>query len=422
MLIPGTDIPVVQELYAPLVPIESIRGYENNARTHSKDQIDQIIASIKNYGFLVPIEINDEGMILSGHARLEAAKALGLTHVPVMKHRHLGALKERGYLLAANKLALKAGWDSEKLGVEFLFLEQGGFDMFLTGFDQEEIFDFLNPEMETSGFSDGEESGESTEFQVTKTGDIWILGNHRLMCGDSTYVDSVKSLYRDVKCNLMVTDPPYGVEYDPSWREGVDLGKGKRATGKVRNDEIVDWSQAYSLFEGNVAYVWHAGKFTHVVAKNLEDCGFKMVNQIIWAKQHFVLSRGDYHWQHEPCWYAIRDGERHAWRGKRDQSTLWEISNNNSFGNPKPEETVGHGTQKPLDCMIRPIENNSRPKDHVYDPFGGSGTTLIACEKLNRHCLMMEIDEKYCDMIIRRWQKFTNKIAVLESTGEVFSG
>jgi DNA modification methylase len=220
----------------------------------------------------------------------------------------------------------------------------------------------------------------------------------------------------------MVTDPPYGVEYDPSWRDGADLGVGERSRGKVQNDDIVDWTDAYTLFEGDVVYVWHAGKFTHIVAKNLEDCGFDIVSQIIWAKQHFALSRGDYHWQHEPCWYGARKGKKHHWRGARDQSTVWEIKNNNSFGNSNKEETWGHGTQKPVECMQKPIENNSLANDYVYDPFGGSGTTLIACEKTGRRCLMMELDEKYCDIIIRRWQKFTGKQATLEETGESFDG
>lgn len=203
----------------------------------------------------------------------------------------------------------------------------------------------------------------------------------------------------------MVTDPPYGVSYDPSWREEVDLGLGKRSKGLVKNDDKIQWTEAYSLFTGDVSYVWHAGKYTDIVLSNLKDCGFEPVSQIIWAKQHFALSRGDYHWQHEPCWYAVKKGKKHNWQGDRTQSTLWEIKNNNSFGNSNTEETFGHGTQKPIECMARPIRNNSIDGDVIYDPFLGSGSTMVAAHQLNRKCYGMELDPKYCQVIIDRMIK-----------------
>jgi DNA modification methylase len=213
----------------------------------------------------------------------------------------------------------------------------------------------------------------------------------------------------------MVTDPPYGVEYDPAWREKVDERIGKRAKGKVLNDDRVDWSEAYALFLGDIAYVWHPSKYTHQFAQSLEQCGFDLVNLIIWSKQHFVLSRGDYHHQHEPLWYAVRKGAKHNWQGRRDQSTLWEINNNNAFGTGgKMEEKFGHGTQKPLECMLRPILNNSAKGQSVYDPFCGSGTTLIACEKSDRVCYAMELSPAYVDMTLARWEKETGREAVLE--------
>lgn len=207
----------------------------------------------------------------------------------------------------------------------------------------------------------------------------------------------------------MVTDPPYGVEYDPEWREGADLGVGKRSKGKVENDDRVDWTEAYCLFPGDIAYVWHAGVFTGDVAVNLINIDFQIRAQIIWSKQHFVLSRGAYHWKHEPCWYAVRKGKKSFWCGDRTQSTVWDIANNNSFGNSKKEETWGHGTQKPVECMARPIRNHGDKNDSVYDPFLGSGTTLIAAEQLGRKCFGIEISPSYCDVILTRWSNFTGK-------------
>lgn len=405
-------------------PIADLKNYDKNARTHSANQVRELADSIKIYGFLDPIEIAQDLTIISGHARLAAALELGLTHVPTICHQHLNKTLRKGYTLAANRIALSAGWDGGILKEEFTDLKgDPEFDMRLTGFTQDEIDMYLNPDILNDGLVDGDDcgTGEGQEV-VTRRGDTWILGEHRLRCGDSTFVDDVQALLAGHAPHLMITDPPYGVEYDPSWRDGADLGVGERSRGKVKNDDIVDWTDAYALFEGDVVYVWHAGKFTHIVAKNLEDCGFDIVSQIIWAKQHFALSRGDYHWQHEPCWYAVRKGKKHHWRGARDQSTLWEIKNNNSFGNSEKEETWGHGTQKPIDCMIKPIENNSLANDYIYDPFGGSGTTLVACEKLGRRCLMMELDEKYCDIIVQRWEKFSGKKATLEETGETFDG
>jgi DNA modification methylase len=216
----------------------------------------------------------------------------------------------------------------------------------------------------------------------------------------------------------MVTDPPYGVDYDPEWREHAGLGR-QRQTGVVPNDDRVDWTPAYRLFGGDVAYVWHAGVHAGEVAAGLEAAGFRIRAQIIWAKQHFALSRGDYHWQHEPAWYAVREGKTSNWSGNRTQSTLWQVANLNPFGGSQ-EEATGHGTQKPVDLMRRPILNNSVRGDTVYDPFLGSGTTLIAAAGTNRICRGLEIDPSYVDVIVRRWQKFSGKAATLENGGRTF--
>lgn len=219
--------------------------------------------------------------------------------------------------------------------------------------------------------------------------------------------------------NLMVTDPPYGVSYDPMWREEAGLG-APRQVGKVLNDERVDWSAAYALFPGNVAYVWHAGIYTVAVAQSLESSGFEIRSQIIWAKQHFALSRGHYHWQHEPCWYAVRQGQAAGWRGDRKQSTLWEVANLNGFSSASDDVITGHGTQKPVELMRRALLNHSEPGDLVYDPFLGSGSTLIAAETIGRSCYGIELDPAYVDVIVGRWERLSGQPARL-GDGRTFS-
>lgn len=404
------DIKIEQVSPDKLIP------YTNNARTHSDDQIAEIAASIKEFGFCDPIAIDSEMTVIAGHGRLKAAKLLGLAEVPVIQLGHLSKTQQKAYILAHNRIAMNAGWDSTLLGLELLDLKDNGFEMEDYGFDPKEIEKLLNPELVNQGLQDEDAIPSVDHYPAVVRGDIWVLGNHRLRCGDATNPLDVQELYRDGRPILMVTYPPYGVNYDPEWRDRADLGVGEQSLGKVENDDKVDWTDAYSLFSGDIAYVWHAGVYSPDVGQHILNCGFKLISQIIWVKQHFALSRGDYHWQHEACLYAVKDGKNHNWQGARDQATVWEIANN-GIGNANPEKTWGHGTQKPLECMARPIVNNSHPGDHVYDPFGGSGTTLIACEKHNRKCLMMEISPIYCEVVIKRWQDFTGKQAVLESNG-----
>ena len=218
----------------------------------------------------------------------------------------------------------------------------------------------------------------------------------------------------------MVTDPPYGVGYDPSWRARRGCGAGKLARGKVLNDDRADWRQAYALFPGDVAYVWHGAMHGDIVATGLAACGLQVRAQIVWAKQHFTLSRGDYHWKHECCWYAVREGRSSHWQGDRTQATLWECPNNNPFGNRQREHSWGHGTQKPVECMRRPVVNNSRPGQLVYDPFLGSGTSVIAAEMTGRVCCGIELNPAYVDVIVRRWQAFTGRTAMHQASGQSF--
>ena len=411
---------LLPELKIVYLPIDDLIPYEKNARTHPDEQIEKLRNSIKKYGFLQSILLNEENGVIAGHARITAAKSLGLTRLPTVQIGHLNREQQRAYILADNRIALDSGWDPMLVTFELQELDDEGYDLNDTGFSESEIQAYLNPEILNEGIGDVDAVPDVKCDPISVLGDVWILGNHRLMCGDSTMVDSVAALVADVKPILMVTDPPYGVKYDPEWRDDADLGVGERSRGKVENDDKVDWTDAYSLFTGDICYVWHAGLFSGAVGEHLKACGFDIVSQIIWVKQHFALSRGDYHWQHEPCWYAVKKGKKHNWQGDRKQSTTWEIMNNNSFGNANPEKTWGHGTQKPIDCMLRPIQNNTAPNEYVYDPFGGSGTTLIACEKLGRKCIMMELSPNYCDVIVRRWQEFTGQKAILESNGLSF--
>jgi DNA modification methylase len=246
---------------------------------------------------------------------------------------------------------------------------------------------------------------------------------HRLICGDATNAADVDSVLNGDAPHLMVTDPPYGVNYRPAWRnEALPVWKKSRATGVVQNDDRCDWREAWQLFAGDVAYVWHAGNKAHIVAESLIACGLEVRAQIVWAKQNFVIGRGDYHPQHEPCLYMVRKGKKGHWNGDRKQSTVWEIRNGSSVGGGDSDDKhTGHGTQKPVECMLRPIRNNSKPGDLVYEPFSGSGTTIIACETEGRHCRAIELSPEYVDMAILRWQDFTGGAAVLEATGQTYA-
>jgi DNA modification methylase len=286
----------------------------------------------------------------------------------------------------------------------------------LIGFDEAELEALLAGEVdpETASRESEDDVPELPETPISRPGDLWVLGKHRLLCGDATVATDVERLLGDVQPLLMVTDPPYGVEYDPGWRNKAGAAATKR-TGKVLNDDRADWREAWALFPGDVAYVWHGALHATTVADSLIASGFNIRSQIIWAKDRLVLSRGDYHWQHEPCLYAVKKTGKGHWAGDRKQTTLWQIANKD-----QDAETV-HGTQKPVECMRRPILNNSSPGQAVYEPFMGSGTTLIAAETTGRVCFGIELNPAYVDVAVERWQQFTGKEAVLSSSGETFN-
>lgn len=396
------------------LPLDALEPYARNSRTHSDAQVAQIAASILEFGFTNPVLIDGEGGIIAGHGRVMAARKVGIPEVPCIRLGHLTEAQRRAYVIADNKLALNAGWDFDLLTEELQALQAEDYDLSLLGFGDDELAALL--EEKTEGLTDPDEIPEPPADPVSALGDVWVLGRHRIVCGDCTDALVVEKVLGTVRPHLMVTDPPYGVDYDPSWRAEVnhDGPESKRATGKVLNDNRADWREAWALFPGDVAYVWHADVFSPVVAESLEFCQFEMRALIVWAKQRHTFGRGHYHHQHEPCWYAVRKLGTGHWSGDRKQSTLWKIDNNR-------HNDTGHGTQKPVECMKRPIENNSSPGQAVYEPFSGSGTTIIACEMTGRHCYAIELNPAYVDVAITRWQDFTGQQATLEGDGRTFA-
>ena len=391
--------------------INELIPYARNSRTHSDAQVAQIAASIKEWGWTTPILVDEEGTIIAGHGRTLAGRKLGLVEVPVMVARGWSEAQKKAYVIADNQLAMNAGWDTDLLAVELKELGELGFELDLIGFDDKALANILN--VENEGLTDPDETPEAPTEPVSVLGDVWIMGKHRIVCGSSTEAETVSKLLGDVKPHLMVTDPPYGVEYDPEWRQRAGVNTDTAAKGKVLNDDKADWREAWALFPGDVAYIWHAGLFAGVVADSLMACDFALRSQIIWDKGQLVLSRGDYHWQHEPCWYAVRKTKKGHWGGDRKQTTVWQI--------PKPKKSeTGHGTQKPVECMKRPIENNSSPGQAVYEPFSGSGTTIIAGEMTGRSVYAVELNPAYVDVAVKRWQDFTGQKAILEGAGKTF--
>ena len=364
---------------------------------------------MRAFGFTNPILAGDVGDVIAGHGRLAAARLLGLTEVPVIPLRGLSGVQRRQLMLADNRIALNAGWDAEMLNLELQELSVMGADLAALGFTAQELAAALNQGDE--GLTDENEVPEVAETAVAVAGDIWCLGAHRVTCGDCTDENTVKALLGAVAPILMVTDPPYGVGYDPQWRHRAGVNKSSRI-GQVRNDERADWSAAWALFPGTIAYVWHGALHATTVAESLTRQGFTIRAQIIWAKERLVIGRGDYHWQHEPCWYAVRT--KGNWTGDRKQTTLWTIPSGG-----QDTETI-HGTQKPVECMRRPMLNNSSPGQAIYEPFLGSGTTLIAAQTSGRSCFAIELDPLYVDVAIRRWQAFTGDSATLLDDGRTF--
>jgi DNA modification methylase len=391
------------------VPVGELVKYSANSRTHSDEQIAKIVRSINEFGFTNPLLIDEHNTIIAGHGRLEAALLAGLFEVPCIVLPGLSPEQKAALVIADNKIALDAGWDKAILSEQFDFLKQTDYDLTLTGFDLEELCEFMPDEL-PDAFCGDDDIPVVSETRCQE-GDLWLLGDHRLLCGDSTVATDVDRLLGGQSPNTMITDPPYGVKYEADVRAKA---KGSKKTEReensnIKNGDQADWFDAYVLFAGSVAYVWHASAFTDVVMDGLRRANFDIKQQIIWNKNVHALSRSDYHWKHEPCWYAVKkSGERH-WKGGRTQMTVWDVP---SIGCEK--DKTAHPTQKPAELFVRSINHHTNPGEYVYDPFAGSGTLMIACEKTKRRALMMELDPKYCDIIIQRYEQYSGKNAVRE--------
>jgi DNA modification methylase len=389
-------------------PLTAITPYPQNARTHTDQQIELLANLMLRYGVDQPIVVDEAGVILKGHGRRLAAIKAGFETFPVVVQRGLSDDDKRALRIADNQVALLAGWDQDLMQLELGELKLHGFDLPLLGFGDAELAAFLNPAKQ--GLTDPDEVPAAPAVPISKPGDVWLLGEHRLACGDATIAADVALALGGSSPHLMVTDPPYGVDYDPDWRNHAFRADGSpiagKAIGKVSNDDRADWRSAWDLFSGDVAYVWHADLRARQVVESLEASRFQMRAQIIWSKGRFAIGRGDYHFKHEPCWYAVRKGKPGHWAGDRAQTTIWEISHSIS--------ETGHSAQKPVECMKRPIENNSAAGDAVYDPFVGSGTTIIAAEMTGRACRALEVNPAYVDVAVLRWQAFTGEQATLD--------
>lgn len=395
---------MILEALKPLsIPIASVNPDPANARRHPERNLEAIVASLSRFGQRAPIVVQKQGMIVrAGNGRLEAAKKLGWTHIAAVIVDE-NSVDATAFAIADNRTSDLAEWDDKTLASLLDTLPEDLRDA--AGYSEGELgslLDSLRPAVTE------DQTPEPLPEPVSRTGDLWECGGHRVLCGDSTRAADVAACLNGSKPFLMVTDPPYGVEYDPNWRNEAAatgaLAYAASRVGEVANDDRTDWTPAWELFLGSVFYCWHAGRHASEVQRSMEAAGFEVRNQVIWSKSNFPISRGHYHWRHEPCWYAVRKGHTAKWVGDRKQTTVWEVNlDRNTEG--------GHSTQKPVECMARPIRNHDAAE--VYEPFLGSGTTLIACEQLGRKCYAIEIEPRYIDVAVRRWQNLTGKAATL---------
>jgi DNA modification methylase len=396
-----------------MVATGALRPFAANARVHSEEQLVTLERVIRDSGFTQPLIIDEANEIIAGHGRYTVAQRIGMTEVPCVRVVGLTPEQVRALRISDNQTALLATWDLGLLRAEIVGLGAAGFDLSLTALPLVDLRGLLR-DLEAEADA---EAPPLPARPVTRPGDVWILGDHRLICGDSTDAATVARLLDGAEPNLMVTDPPYGVNYDATRRQQARRGDGSRlnggrgaAIGKVLNDERADWREAWALFPGDVAYVWHGDRFCGLVAESLQATGIGPRTLIVWVKSVLVISRGHYHSQHESCWYAVRQGRTGHWQGARDQSTVWKIDR-------QVKNETGHSTQKPVECMHRPIVNNSAAGEAIYDPFLGSGTTLIAAEMTARRLYAVELDPGYCDVAVLRWQAFAGGLAVLQGGG-----
>ena len=395
---------------------EKLVPYARNARTHSEEQVAQIAASIVEFGFTNPILAGSDGVIVAGHGRLAAAQKLGLDTVPVVVLDHLTPTQRRALIIADNRIAENAGWDDAMLRIELQSLQEDGFNLDITGFDADALAELMAGEETTvDGNTDEDAVPEVSETPISRPGDIWVLGEHRLLCGDSTVAESYDRLMQGEPADMVFTDPPYNVDYANSAKDKM------RGTDRpILNDNLGDGFYDF-LLAALTPMLQHCAGATYIAMSSSEldtlqqafrAAGGKWSTFIIWAKNTFTLGRADYQRQYEPILYGWRDGVDHFWCGDRDQGDVWFIN--------KPVKNDLHPTMKPVELVERALRNSSRPGDTVLDPFGGSGTTVIAAEKSGRKARMIELDPKYCDVIVRRWQDFSGHQARRQADDRLF--
>ncbi len=401
-------------LNVTFIPTEQLVPYARNARMHSDEQVAQIMASIAEFGFVNPVLVDANNGLIAGHGRLMAAQRLGLKEVPAITLGHLTETQKRALIIADNRIALNACWDAEMLSLELRDLQAEDYDLDILGFGEDELDELLfdAPDGET----DDDEVPEIQEAVVSKPGDVWVLGDHRLLCGDSTQLDAVEKVLDGSLADMVFTDPPYNVNYGSSLK---DKTRGKKL--KIKNDNLGDEFHQFLLdtctnlvtvCKGAI-YICMSSSELDTLQSAFRQAGGHWSTFIIWAKNKFTMGQADYQRQYEPILYGWKAGNKHYWCGARDQGDVWLVN--------KPQKNDLHPTMKPVELVLRAIENSSKTRDIVLDCFGGSGSTLIACEKTGRSARLLELDPRYCDVIVRRWQDFTGKEAVLLDTGETFT-
>lgn len=383
-----------------LVDIDKLIPYVNNARTHSKEQINKLRASIREFGFINPVIIDRDYNVIAGHGRIMASKEEEIDKVPCVFVDYLTDAQKKAYILADNRMALDADWDEELLKVEIESLQGADFDLNLTGFDEAELMDIFGDDNQSRAKDDDFDLTVALEkASFVEKGDVWTVGRHRLMCGDATSSEDVSTLMGNTKANLILTDPPYGVSFKSS--SGLTIQNDSMKNEEFYNFLLASFKcMAEHLENGGSAYVFHADTEGLNFRKAFIDAGFHLAGCCIWVKDSLVLGRSDYQWQHEPVLYGFMQNGKHKWYSDRKQTTIWNFD--------KPKRNANHPTSKPLDLLSYPIGNSTQENGVVIDTFGGSGSTMMACEQMNRICYMMELDEKYASVILRRYVENTN--------------
>ena len=407
---PLADLKIELRQVAALIP------YIRNAKQHSDAQVAQIAASITEFGWGAPILVDGQNNVIAGHGRLLAARKLGMTEVPVVPMAHLTDIQRRALILADNKIGENASWDDELLGLELAELKDGGFDLGITGFSPDEWDALIAGDASTDGLTDEDQVPEVTENPISRAGDVWLLGDHKVLCGDATKAEDYKVLLGDELVDMTFTDPPYNVNYANTAKDKM---RGKNRP--ILNDNMGDGFGAFLLAAcQNILNVTKGAVYIAMSSSELDTlqsafraAGGKWSTFVIWAKNTFTMGRADYQRQYEPILYGWRDGAEHYWCGARDQGDVWQIK--------KPHKNDLHPTMKPVELVERAVRNSSKTRDLVLDPFGGSGSSLIACEKSGRRARLIELDPKYVDVIVKRWQDFTGGEATRAGDGAQFN-